>query len=337
MAIAVEQLDLQGVVGTVNTGQGVLGMAQELARQRQVEPQRRAGSQEGKPGVGIAIGRERPVQRRADIVDMPCRRRQIAAQHPTLPRRRRSRDPGDQVTGHRQPGRPQCTLALVQPGQTVIACGIEQPIAHPAGASLRDDQRFAHQIGQHRQHPWRPLQQPPRACGIEPAAKQRQPIEHVAPLVREQVVAPVQRRAQGAVARQGRAPALGQQRKAVIERGGDRRQIERIAARRRQLDRQRQAIELAADRRNQRERGDIARDRHADRPRPLDEQVDRRDIEGLERIALGQGQGREAMNPFAGGAQRLAAGDEDMQVVDPFEQRLDRVGDGIDHMLAVIE
>ncbi len=141
--------------------------------------------------------------------------------------------------------------------------------------------------------------------------------------------------------RHRRPPAAHQQAEAVIQHGREAGDAEGIEPPRRQLDRQRHAIEPAAD------LGDDRRIRIAELEAteagrgPLDEQLDRRIGQRLGRRqpcgSRRQRQRRQALHPLALDPQRLPAGGQDMQPRRALERGLGQFGRRFDHMLAAIE
>ena len=75
--------------------------------------------------------------------------------------------------------------------------------------------------------------------------------------------------------RKSRALSAGQQVEAIVEAGGKLFDAKRGSACRRQLDRQRYAVEPPADRRDQLDEGSLWRQTRIGRPRALQEQPDR--------------------------------------------------------------
>ena len=158
----------------------------------------------------------------------------------------------------------------------------------------------------------RPPPATPRRRLERPAAgEDREPRRQALLGVRQQVVAPVERRPQRLLARQRAARAAGQQAEALVQPGANASHGESAHARRGQLERQRDAVEPPAD---------LvaaprcpAAGRSADRPqRARREQLStgrvRRHV-----VGLGHGQRRQP-RPLAGQVQRLAAGGQDGEV-----------------------
>ena len=151
---------------------------------------------------------------------------------------------------------------------------VEQPIARDGAARHPSDERLRDQIGD-AVHDFRRRDlgaRNNRACRFqaEDAGEYRQaPQDHPLGLA-QQLVAPVERRPQRLVARQGGAPAAGQDPEAIVEVCGDLLNSEHGGARRRQLDRQRDAVEPPADRRDHRCTASVRRKMRLRRAQPVD-------------------------------------------------------------------
>ena len=91
--------------------------------------------------------------------------------------------------------------------------------------------------------------------------------------LRQQLVAPVQRRTQGLVPRQRHAAAGRQQAEAIIQEVGRLRKSQRRGARRREFDGKRDAVELPADRGDQRQVFRARREAGVERGQPGVEQL----------------------------------------------------------------
>jgi hypothetical protein len=142
------------------------------------------------------------------------------------------------------------------------------------------------------------------------------------------------------VARQRRPPSAGQQLETIGEAGGERLEAERGDARRRQLDRQRNAVEPPANRRDQGHKVPVRHKMRQRRLHPLDEQpngtvlqrilpifgVAHRDVERRHRIDL-----------FSLSPKGLAAGGEDSHRRAGSQHRLRHARGGFDHVLAGVQ
>ena len=257
---------------------------QELAGQADQQSQRaRLGHQLG-PEPRVALGSRAPVQRRAHV-----------RHHRGVPR---------------QPGGRQRVAARV------LGVRAREHVAHATRVARRDRLGFAgrHQllacVGPRdeqqaiaRRAPpsnstsdfeTRPSRRPARDGGkvgaarqvgggfqFERGAERREPAQHAARVVVQQVVAPVKQRPQGLVPRQRRAAAAREKAEDVVEPRGQRRDAEAAHPRRCQFDGQRHAVEMAA---HVHDVGDVGRRQRevvGARGRALDEQAQRRKPEGV--------------------------------------------------------
>ena len=80
---------------------------------------------------------------------------------------------------------------------------------------------------------------------VATAGEHRQPLEHALLVVEEELVAPVDDRAQRLLARERGARPAGEQAEPIVQAGGDLRDRERAGAGRRELDGERQPVEAA--------------------------------------------------------------------------------------------
>ena len=176
----------------------------------------------------------------------------------------------------------------------------------------------------------------------EPARKGRQPPEHGLFLGVEQVMAPGDRVAQGALPRRSVAGPSRQERQALLQPGQERFGGKQADPRRRKLDRQWETVETPA---NLGHRGGARVVHHEAWPyclRPFDEEADG----GVGGELLGGGRGRRSpgqcqgrYRPLAFSAQpeRRPAGGEHGQARTGGEQVRDELGHGRQQMLAVVE
>jgi hypothetical protein len=142
------------------------------------------------------------------------------------------------------------------------------------------------------------------------------------------------------VPRQCRPPSASQQLEAIVEAGGELLDAECRGARRRQLDRQRDAVEPPADRRDHRCTMPILRDMRPVRTRPNGEQLS---CAVLQRIVLslgilrryGERWHRVGLLPLR--SERLAAGGDDTQARAGAQHSLDHRRGGGDNMLAGVQ
>src|ERR1700738_1795911 len=151
---------------------------------------------------------------------------------------------------------------------------------------------------------------------VEGADKDRQPPQHHTLRLGQQFVAPIERRPQGLVPRQGRALSAGQQAEAIVEAGGKPLDTERGDAGRRQLDRPRDAVKAPAECRDQLGEGSIRRKTRIGGPCALQEQPNRSVFEypPLLDIRCRHGQRRHRVDPFALGLEQLTARSKDAQL-----------------------
>ena len=154
------------------------------------------------------------------------------------------------------------------------------------------------------------------------AGEHRQPPEELLLVRLEQLVAPLDRRAQRALARRGVARGAGEERQAPVEPGEQLLRIEQREARRRELDRERKPVEPAADLADCRRRAE----RGGDRARALDE----------EDLGVGVPKRLNRVAPLRLDVQRLAARDEHLRVGRAADQRGHRRR-GLDDLLEVVE
>jgi hypothetical protein len=174
----------------------------------------------------------------------------------------------------------------------------------------------------------------------ERAGEDRETTQQDAFKLVQQLVTPVERRPQRLVPRRGRPPSAGQQTEAIVETGGESLDAERGGTRRRQLDRQRESVELPADRCNYRHKAAVRRKTRLCRPRPLDEQPNGAVAQGIvvsRDIGRRHGEPLHRINPFARRSERLAAVGDDMHRRGGPQYSLGYRRDSGDQMLAGIE
>ena len=136
----------------------------------------------------------------------------------------------------------------------VLPHGLQEPVASTCLPALRDHERFGDQSRQEIQHLLR-RHTVTGADGLRrlqrPATGEHgQPAQEQALRLAQQVIAPVQRRAERLLARQGSAATAGQQAKAVVEPRPQLVERQRRESCGCQLDGERQAIQPPADPRN---------------------------------------------------------------------------------------
>ncbi len=203
--------------------------------------------------------------------------------------------------------------------------GLQQPPSAPRAALAHDEalvdesaehvgDRAAGSTGRHRGDPRQ----------VEPADEDRQTAEQLSFVPRQQVVAPVEHRAQGPVPLD--RPAVGGQHpQAVVECGEQPVGAERRAAGGRELDRQRQAVQPAAEFGDE---GLIGREAGVSGGGPVEEQP---------RGVGGQRQRLDRHRPLARYAGPLPAGDQHRHGGTGRQQPLDELGRGVDEVFAVVQ
>ena len=161
-------------------------------------------------------------------------------------------------------------VGLVRGGEAlarVLPDGLEHAVAHTVRTAARtvgdDEQRPVGEALEEIQHR-------ERADGLgarddlgrverEATGEHRQPREQASLGIRQQLVAPVHRRAERLLARDRRARTTGQEPEAIIEPVEDLLRAQHAGARGRELDRERDAVEPVADRRDRRGRRVVER------------------------------------------------------------------------------
>ncbi len=223
----------------------------------------------------------------------------------------------------------------------VLADRLEHPVAR--GRRVDDlQQRAVDQRGEEVEDLARASRRgrPRRSAASRPPGKTASRSASARSALGQQVPAPVDDGAQRAVARQRGAAAAGEQPEAIVEAPGDLLGRQRAQAGGGELDRQRQAVQPAAD---LDDRGDVLRvDGEAGRRRraAVGEQLDRRMGERLvdAGVRAGPGQRRDLDQPLADDAQRLAAGRQDAQRAGSAPSSSSASGgDVADQVLAVVE
>jgi hypothetical protein len=173
----------------------------------------------------------------------------------------------------------------------------------------------------------------------ERPAEHRQPAQQRALVLGEQLVAPVEHRAQRAMARQRGAPAAREQGERVVEARGQPLDAEHREHGGRELEGERQAVEARADGGHGRRRALGEGEAGAHRARPLDEQLHRLVAGGH----VGAGARRRARERRHGPrhlalhGERLAARGEHGERGGGAQQRVGERRGVVDHVLAVVE
>ena len=162
----------------------------------------------------------------------------------------------------------------------------------------------------------------------EPSREDGRPAQDEPLLVAQQVVAPVEGGLQGLVSLPGSPAAAAEEPEPLLEPGGDVGHRQVAGAGRSQFDGQGDPVEVLADVGHDGLRGRVEDEVGPDGGGSFGEQLDRRGPVD---------QGRHPPHPLAVDAQRLAAGGEDGGPWRTVEHRLDHLGAGIEHVLAVVE
>ena len=159
------------------------------------------------------------------------------------------------------------------------------------------------------------------------AVQHREPAGKRLLVVVEELVAPRDRRFERLLPRHRGAAAAGEQPKAIVERGRDPGRVHHAHSCRRELDRERNAVETIDDLVDRRRRFGVGRESRPRLLRPLDEQRDRR--RAIER--------RDAPRHLARNAHRLATRRQHAQARARVQQRLDHLGGRVEYLLAVVD
>ena len=159
-------------------------------------------------------------------------------------------------------------------------------------------------------------------------------------LLGQQRVAPVERGAQRLLACRQIARAAGEEGQATVQARQERRQGEELGARRGELDRQRQAVEAAADGGEGRHVGICRGEARVGGLRPFEEEGGSGELrqvgEGSRLLRLRQGQGRDEEFVLAPDLQRHPAGHQELHSRAGGE-KLGQGGHGRDDLLQVVE
>src|SRR5262249_25010331 len=204
-------------------------------------------------------------------------------------------------------------------GELLLRIGarrFKKAIGHRCAAKIRGHQRFRYQVGDAvgDVRRWDVV----ACCNCagrfqrEASGKYGEPAQHCALRFRQQVVAPVERRAERLVAWQRRAAASRQEAKPVVEARSEALYDEDIDAAGREFDRKRNSIKPAADVGDDGGVGVAQLEFVRDGGGPLDEKLDRRKSHGLVRREPGGRGGNRprpgAVDPVPLPPSRLAGG-----------------------------
>ena len=232
--------------------------------------------------------------------------------------------------------------AAAQLLQRVGARRFQQAVVRQVAADIGDDEGLCHQVGE--------LVGDVRGRGITGDRDRRIEQEFSREdaevpqgpgfLLRKQVIAPVEGRAQRPVARERRSPAPGEELEPVIQERDDFRRAQHHRVRRGELDRERDAVQPPADRRNRAEVLLVLLEIGSERTRPRDEQLDRGMLQ--RHVARDPGRWRHAqrrnavdMLPFD--AQRFLAGRQDRGARTALHDQLRKARDRVDEVLAIVD
>ncbi len=175
----------------------------------------------------------------------------------------------------------------------------------------------------------------------EAAGENREPPQGHAGGGIEQVVAPVEQRAQGLMARQGGARAAGEQLQPVVEPLSEAAQPEDVDACGGEFDGERHAVERAADIAHHGRIGVVELVFAEGGGGAFDEELHRGIVERLARAeprtGRWEGERRETVQPLAGDAQRLAAGGEDAKPRGGAQQDGGEFRHRLHDMLAIVQ
>jgi hypothetical protein len=219
----------------------------------------------------------------------------------------------------------------------------EQPVAVPGRIRVRDDERPRDEVRQevdHGEFVDRLVGSDERS-GLEREAsgENRETVEHGSLALGEQFVAPVERGAQRLLARKRRSAPSREQLEAVLQAEVDLVDRQRMRTPGGQFERQRDAVQASADRRDRRRLplgDDKARLEQAD---ALDQHLHRFGRRQRLEIGIrrGQRQRRHDVDLLAGNLQRLATARQDTDFRRRLQERRRERGAGGDHVLAVVE
>ena len=258
-------------------------------------------------------------------------------------------DPVERLGGVPRHRRRQTRTVRADPGGVAIAdavghagCGEPVEAVEPHGlqqlvparrSRVRGDlhQRAVDQAGQH-------VEPRPRLRGcahlvdaahVEAAPEDGELGEHPLLVVVEQIPAPVHHRLEGLLTLTARPPSTREQGEPLVETGLEFGEREVADPRRREFDRQRNAVELRTDPVDQLQ-AVLADDEVGRRRRGASE-------EQLARLARVGAHRRDPPHPLAVGAERLATGRQDRERLRPAQQVVGDVGGVVDQVLAVVE
>jgi hypothetical protein len=207
------------------SGERPLDAAAALLHQRQLHPQRPCGGRQRHAERCIPARRKSPIERRAQIVDAPT----VIVE----PFDGRPRFPFDFRPFEQVPivfcvvmRKPFALAAFLELFARIGARRVEQPVARNSALDLRRDERLRDQaqkpLDYARRGEFRAGGYGGGCLQAERAGEDRETTQHDAFGLGQQLVAPVERRPQRLVPRQGRPPSAGQQSEPIVETGGER-------------------------------------------------------------------------------------------------------------------
>ncbi len=236
-------------------------------------------------------------------------------------------------------------LGLDAARERVCARGVEEPVAHHGAEWTGRDHRLGDEAVDGAEDPGaidaHACHDRHRRIDREMADEHGEPSQHRALEVRQQLVAPIQRRLQGLLARRRGARPLPEQSEPLIEQSGSLREAISLDASCRQLDRQRHPVELPADARHDRRVGIAEREARSARRRALEKELDRRKglrgRRGEPGIVRRTSERFQPVDVLALDTQGLATGRQDVDLRRGREDALRQRGNRLDQMLAGIE
>ncbi len=323
--------------------QGALGSLPAFHKQRQMQPQRCARRRQDDADRGIAGGQKSPIQSRANIVDLGEKSvREIGRGLVPLAGKGLRQQVAEKLG--MASGRPIRVRSGRELLQRVDADRLEQaPAASPRPTihrhqRLRAKRRDPFENGQRRGT--RAAGHRSRRIEAEAGREHRQTAEQMPFRIRQQVVTPIHRRPQRLVARQRRPLASCQQLEPIVQSSGNFRRVKRSGACRRKFDRQRNAVEPPADRRDRQQIGKVRRETGLRQLRPGDEQLDRAVSENGRHVLLMLRRRLERWHlhhVLAVDPQGFPAGRENGAVRACPEDHAREFGHRVDHVLAIVE
>ena len=238
------------VCDQIQPGDGAFDVSAALGHHRQIDPQRHRSSGQRDTNGCIAAGRKRPLERCTEIVNARAIFGKPLGHRPRFgfgfgPLKQ------TQVVFGVTPGDLFALAAFDEFLKRVGANSLWRSVTHHHAADIHRHKRFRDQIGEalddFRRGDLCARRDGARRLLGEPTGEDRQATQDNAFRLGQQFIAPVECRSQRPVARQSRAPAPGQQLKPVVEMCRNPAHPESVYARGRQLDRQRNSIQPAAD------------------------------------------------------------------------------------------